>query len=30
MLIGIPVYDDVDIRDVAAPSEMFQWAGLEV
>jgi transcriptional regulator GlxA family with amidase domain len=30
MIIGIPVYDDVDMLDVAGPYEMFAWAGLEV
>jgi transcriptional regulator GlxA family with amidase domain len=30
MIIGIPVYDDVDMLDVTGPAEMFGWAGLEV
>lgn len=30
MLIGIPVYDDVDMLDVAGPTEMFTWAGFDV
>ena len=30
MLIGIPVYDGVDLLDVAGPYEMFGWAGLDV
>ncbi len=30
MLIGMPVYDDVDMLDVAGPYDMFRWAGLDV
>ena len=30
MLIGIPVYDDVDMLDVTGPFEMFTWAGLDI
>jgi cyclohexyl-isocyanide hydratase len=30
MLIGIPVYDDVDMLDVAGPNELFVWAGYDV
>lgn len=30
MIIGIPVYDRVDMLDVAGPYEMFDWAGFEV
>jgi transcriptional regulator GlxA family with amidase domain len=30
MLVGIPVYDDVDLLDVAGPFEMFTWAGLDI
>jgi len=30
MIIGMPVYDDVDMLDVTGPYEMFRWAGLEV
>ena len=30
MLISIPVYDDVDLLDVAGPYEMFTWAKLDV
>ena len=30
MIIGIPVYDDVDIFDVTGPFEMFDWAGFEI
>jgi transcriptional regulator GlxA family with amidase domain len=26
MLIGIPVYDEVDLMDVTAPYEIFKWA----
>jgi putative intracellular protease/amidase len=25
MIIGIPVYQDVDLLDVAGPYEMFNW-----
>ena len=28
--IGMPVYGDVDLLDVAGPYEMFDWAGFEV
>jgi cyclohexyl-isocyanide hydratase len=30
VIIGIPVYDDVDIFDVTGPFEMFDWAGFEI
>ena len=30
MIIGIPVYNDVDMLDVAGPYEMFRWANLDV
>jgi len=30
MIIGIPVYDDVDMFDVTGPFEMFDWAGFEI
>jgi cyclohexyl-isocyanide hydratase len=30
MIIGIPVYDDVDMLDVTGPFEMFEWAGFEI
>jgi transcriptional regulator GlxA family with amidase domain len=30
MTIRIPVYDDVDMLDVAGPYEMFTWAGIKV
>jgi len=30
MIIGMPVYDDVDILDVTGPFEMFRWADLDV
>jgi cyclohexyl-isocyanide hydratase len=30
MLIGIPVYPDVDLLDVAGPFEMFSWAGFNL
>ncbi len=30
MLVGIPVYDDVDMLDVTGPFEMFTWAGLDI
>ncbi len=30
MLIGIPVYDDVDMLDVTGPFEMFTWAGFDI
>ena len=30
MIVGIPVYDDVDMFDVTGPFEMFDWAGFEV
>lgn len=29
-VIGIPVYDSVDMLDVTGPYEMFSWAGFEV
>jgi cyclohexyl-isocyanide hydratase len=30
VIIGIPVYDDVDMLDVTGPFEMFDWAGYEI
>jgi putative intracellular protease/amidase len=30
MLIGIPVFDDVDTLEIAGTFELFQLAGLEV
>jgi cyclohexyl-isocyanide hydratase len=30
MIIGMPVYDDVDMLDVTGPYEMFSWAGIDV
>jgi transcriptional regulator GlxA family with amidase domain len=30
MLIGIPVYDKVDLLDVCGPFEMFDWAGFDI
>jgi transcriptional regulator GlxA family with amidase domain len=30
MIIGIPVYDDVDLLDVTGAFDMFDWAGFEV
>jgi putative intracellular protease/amidase len=30
MIVGIPVYDGVDILDVTGPYEMFSWADLDV
>jgi cyclohexyl-isocyanide hydratase len=30
MIIGMPVYDDVDMLDVTGPYEMFRWAGFDV
>lgn len=30
MIIGIPVYDKVDMLDVTGPYEMFDWAGYEI
>jgi len=30
MIIGIPVYDEVDMLDVTGPFEMFDWAGFEI
>jgi transcriptional regulator GlxA family with amidase domain len=30
VIIGIPVYDDVDMLDVTGPFEMFDWAGFEI
>lgn len=30
MRIGIPVYDNGDLFDVAGPLEMFDWAGFEI
>lgn len=30
MLIGMPVYDAVDMLDVAGPYELFTWAGYSV
>ena len=30
MKIGIPIYDQVDMLDVAGPFEMFDWAEFDV
>jgi transcriptional regulator GlxA family with amidase domain len=30
VIIGIPVYDNVDMLDVTGPFEMFDWAGYEI
>ena len=30
MLIGFPVYDNVNLLDVTGPAEMLGWAGLDV
>ena len=30
MIIGIPVYDEVDLLDVCGPFEMFDWAGFDI
>jgi transcriptional regulator GlxA family with amidase domain len=30
VIIGIPVYDKVDMLDVTGPFEMFDWAGFEI
>jgi cyclohexyl-isocyanide hydratase len=30
MIIGIPVYDGVDLLDMSGPYEMFHWAGFEI
>jgi putative intracellular protease/amidase len=30
MIIGIPVYDGVDLLDMTGPFEMFHWAGFEI
>ncbi|MBV8977504.1 MAG: DJ-1/PfpI family protein [Alphaproteobacteria bacterium] len=30
MILGIPVYDGVDVLDVTGPFEMLSWAGFEV
>ena len=30
IVVGIPVYDGVDMLDVVGPYEMFSWAGLTV
>lgn len=30
MIIGIPVYDDGDLFDVAGAFEMFDWAGFDI
>jgi transcriptional regulator GlxA family with amidase domain len=30
MIVGIPVYEGVDVLDVTGPLEMFSWAGLDV
>ncbi len=30
MLIGIPVYPEVDLLDVAGPHEMLSWAGFDL
>jgi putative intracellular protease/amidase len=29
MRLGIPVYEGVNLLDVAGPLEMFYWAGLD-
>jgi cyclohexyl-isocyanide hydratase len=30
MIVGMPVYDDVDMLDVTGPHEMFGWASISV
>ncbi|MFI5001263.1 MAG: DJ-1/PfpI family protein, partial [Reyranellales bacterium] len=30
MIIGMPVYDGVDLLDMSGPFEMFHWAGFEI
>ncbi|MDQ0466208.1 cyclohexyl-isocyanide hydratase [Caulobacter ginsengisoli] len=30
MIIGIPVYEGVDVLDVTGPFEMFHWAGYDI
>jgi transcriptional regulator GlxA family with amidase domain len=30
MIIGMPVYDGVDLLDMTGPFEMFAWAGFEI
>ena len=30
MIIGMPVYDDVNMLDVTGPHEMFSWAGIDI
>lgn len=30
MIIGIPVYDGVDLLDMSGPFELFHWAGFEI
>jgi transcriptional regulator GlxA family with amidase domain len=30
MIIGVPVYDGVDLLDMSGPFEMFHWAGFEI
>jgi transcriptional regulator GlxA family with amidase domain len=30
MIIGMPVYDGVDLLDMSGPYEMFHWAGFEI
>ena len=30
MIIGVPVYDGVDLPDMSGPFEMFHWAGFEI
>jgi transcriptional regulator GlxA family with amidase domain len=30
MIIGMPVYDGVDLLDMTGPFEMFHWAGFEI
>jgi len=30
MIIGVPVYDGVDLLDMTGPFEMFHWAGFEI
>jgi transcriptional regulator GlxA family with amidase domain len=30
MIVGVPVYDGVDLLDMTGPYEMFHWAGFEI
>ena len=30
MILGIPVYDGVDVLDVTGPFELLNWAGFDV